>query len=106
MVAYPRNRVAEIPDRVKALMKKNGLTKVNAPKKTPTHKTKAEVVMAKSNGQYKLVRFGQQGAKPAGANPKTKAGKAKQEAYFARHNAQDPSPSKLSARWWSNKTRW
>jgi len=105
VVAYPRNRVAEIPDRVKALMKKNGLTKVNTPKKTPSHKTKAEVVMAQSNGQYKLIRFGQQGAKPAGANPKTKAGKAKQESYYARHNAQDPNPSKLSARFWAH-TRW
>ena len=98
--------MAKLPERVKTQMEKNGLTKTNTPKKTPAHKTKAEVVMAESDGKYKLVRFGQQGAKPAGANPQTKAGKQKQEAYFARHNAQDPNPSKLSARWWSNRTRW
>jgi hypothetical protein len=98
--------MAKLPERVKTQMEKNGLTQVDKPKKTPNHKTKAEVVMAELDGKYKLIRFGQQGAKPAGANPRTKADKEKQEAYFARHNAQDPNPSKLSARWWSNRTRW
>jgi hypothetical protein len=98
--------MAKLPERVKTQMEKNGLTQVDKPKKTPNHKNKAEVVMAELDGKYKLIRFGQQGAKPAGANPRTKADKEKQEAYFARHNAQDPNPSKLSARWWSNKTRW
>lgn len=98
--------MAKIPERVKTQMKKNGLTGINKPKNTPSHPTKAGVVMAKEGDTYRLVRYGQQDATPAGRNPRTKAAKAERNAYYARHNAQDPNPSKLSARYWSNKTRW
>ena len=47
-----------VPDRVKAIMKKNGLKGVNKPKRTPGHATKSHVVMASYNGKYKLIRFG------------------------------------------------
>lgn len=98
--------MAGIPERVKTQMKKNGLTGINKPKRTPNHPKKAGVVMAKEGDTYKLLRYGQQGASPAGKNPQTKAGKAKRKAYYARHNAQDPNPSKLSPRYWSNRERW
>ena len=98
--------MADIPERVKAQMRKNGLTGVNKPKRTPNHPTKAGVVMAKEGDTYRLVRYGQQSADPAGRNPRTKADKAKRASYYARHNAQDPNPSKLSPRYWSHKTRW
>ena len=87
-------------------MKANGLTGVNKPKKTPSHKTKSHVVMAKEGDTYKLVRFGQQGVKGAGKNPTTAKDKARKKSYYARHNAQDSSPSKLSARYWSHKVKW
>ena len=32
--------------------------------------------------------------------------KARRRSYYARHNAQDPSPDKLSARYWSHKVKW
>ena len=95
-----------VPDRVKAIMKKEGLSGVNKPKRTPSHKTKSHVVMAKQGDQYKLIRFGQQGVKGAGKNPKSKKDKARKKSYYARHNAQDSSPSKLSARYWSHKVKW
>jgi hypothetical protein len=95
-----------IPERVKSAMKANGLTGVNKPKKTPSHKTKSHVVMAKEGDSYKLVRFGQQGVKGAGKNPSTAKDKARKKSYYARHNAQDSSPSKLSARYWSHKVKW
>lgn len=95
-----------IPQRVKTQMAKEGLSSVNKPKKTPSHKTKSHVVMAKEGDSYKLVRFGQQGVTGAGKNPKTAKDKARKKSYYARHNAQDASPSKMSARYWSNITKW
>ena len=35
----------------------------NKPKRTPSHKTKSHVVLAKQGNRVKLIRFGQQGAK-------------------------------------------
>jgi len=87
-------------------LKKLGLTKYNKPKRTPNHKTKSHVVVAKVGDKTKTIRFGQQGVTGAGGNPKTKADKARKKSYYARHNAQDPNPSKLSARYWSHKTKW
>lgn len=95
-----------VPERVKTLMKENGLEGVNKPKRTPSHPTKSHVVMAKEGDEYKLIRFGQQGVKGAGKNPTSKKDKARKKSYYARHNAQDPNPSKLSARYWSHKVKW
>ena len=49
---------------------------------------------------------GQQGVRGAGKNPKTAKDKARKRSYYARHNAQDANPSKLSARYWSHKVKW
>ena len=95
-----------IPERVKNTMKKEGLKGVNKPKRTPSHKTKSHVVMAKEGNTYKLIRFGQQGVKGAGKNPKTKKDKARKKSYYARHNAQGKPKSKLSAKYWSHKVKW
>ena len=95
-----------VPERVKNTMKREGLKGVNKPKRTPGHKTKSHVVMAKQGDTYKLIRFGQQGVKGAGINPKSKKDKARKKSYYARHNAQDSKPSKLSARYWSHKVKW
>ena len=95
-----------VPDRVKAIMKKNGLKGVNQAKRTPGHKTKSHVVMAKEGNTYKLIRFGQQGVKGAGKNPKSAKDKARKKSYYARHNAQGKPTSKLSAKYWSHKVKW
>ena len=95
-----------IPERVKNTMKKEGLKGINKPKRTPSHKTKSHVVMAKEGNTYKLIRFGQQGVKGAGKNPKTKKDKARKKSYYARHNAQGKPKSKLSAKYWSHKVKW
>ena len=83
-----------------------GVSAYNKPKRTPSHPTKSHVVVAKSGGQVKTIRFGQQGVKGAGRNPKTAKEKARRKSYYARHNAQDAKPSKMSARYWSHKTKW
>ena len=83
-----------------------GVSGYNKPKKTPSHPTKSHVVVAKSGDQVKTIRFGQQGVKGAGKNPTSAKDKARRKSYYARHNAQDPSPDKLSARYWSHKVKW
>jgi|TARA_R110000824_G_scaffold5865_8_gene26869 hypothetical protein len=88
------------------LIKKHGLAGVNKPKRTPKHKTKSHVVLAKDGDSMKLIRFGQQGVSGAGKNPKTAKDKARKKSYYARHNAQDSKPSKMSARYWSHRTKW
>jgi tRNA(Ile2) C34 agmatinyltransferase TiaS len=94
------------PDRVKNKMKELGLSGVNKPKRTPSHKTKSHVVMAKEGDQHKLIRFGQQGVKGAGKNPKTAKDKARKKSYYARHDAQGKPSTKLSAKYWSHKVKW
>ena len=68
----------------------------NKPRRTPKHKTKSHIVKACSKGKEKIIRFGQQGVRGAGKNPKTAKDKARKKSYYARHNAQDSNPSKLS----------
>ena len=83
--------------RAKAKQLSKDRLKCNKPKKTPSHKTKSHVVKACEDGKEKLIRFGQQGVKGAGKNPKTEKEKARKKSYYARHNAQDKNPDKFSA---------
>mgnify|MGYP000258620078 FL=1 len=83
-----------------------GVSGFNKPKRTPSHPKKSHVVVAKVGDKIKTIRFGQQGVKGAGKNPKSAKDKARKKSYYARHNAQDAKPSKLSARYWSHKVKW
>ena len=94
------------PERVKSKMRELGLSGVNKPKRTPSHKTKSHVVMAKEGDKHKLIRFGQQGVRGAGKSPKTAKDKARKKSYYARHNAQGKPTTKLSAKYWSHKVKW
>ena len=85
--------------RVKATVKRLGLSGVNKPKRTPKHKTKSHVVMASEGGKYKLIRFGQQGV--TGDRRPTK----RQASFKARH-AKNIKKGKMSAAYWANKVKW
>jgi len=85
---------------------KIGASGYNKPVRTKDHPKKSHAVVAKEGDKIKLIRFGQQGVKGAGSNPKTAKDKARKKSYYARHNAQDSNPSKLSARYWSHRTKW
>ena len=95
-----------MPAKKDSRLKKAGVSGYNKPKRTPSHPTKSHVVVAKKGDKIKTIRFGQQGVKGAGKNPKTAKDKARKKSYYARHNAQDPKPDKLSARYWSHKVKW
>ena len=85
---------------------KAGVTGYNKPKRTPNHKTKSHVVVAKEGDKVKTIRFGQQGVRGAGKNPKTAKDKARKRSYYARHDAQGKPTTKLSAKYWSHKVKW
>tara|TARA_B100001939_G_scaffold236421_1_gene203938 strand:- start:24324 stop:24728 length:405 start_codon:yes stop_codon:yes gene_type:complete len=92
-------------NRKKALLKKHGLKGVNKPKRTPKHPTKSHVVLAQEGHKLKLIRYGQQGVKGAGKNPKTAKEKARRKSFKARH-AKNIKKGKMSAAYWANKTKW
>ena len=77
----------------------------NKPKRTPNHPTKSHAVLAKEGDQIKLIRFGQQGVKGAGKNPKSKSEKARKKSFKARH-AKNINKGKMSAAYWADKVKW
>ena len=88
-------------------LKRAGVSGYNKPKRTPGHKTKSHVVVAKQGDKIKTIRFGQQGAKTAGA-PKageSQAMKNKRKSFKARHG-KNIAKGKMSAAFWADKTRW
>lgn len=98
---------AEKHARAKAKMKELGLSGFNKPKRTPGHKTKSHAVMAKEGDTTKLIRFGEQGAKTAGAPKKgeSEAMKKKRASFKARHG-KNIKKGKMSAAFWANKSKW
>jgi hypothetical protein len=79
----------------------------NRPRRTPGHPAKSHVVKACEAGQERVIRFGEQGAKTAGAPRagESQAMKDKRASFKARH-AQNIAKGKMSAAWWADKTRW
>ena len=63
--------------------------------------------MAKSGDRYKLIRFGQQGARTAGKPRRGESArmKAKRKSFKARH-ARNIAKGKMSAAYWANKVKW
>lgn len=83
-----------------------GVSGYNKPKRTPLHPTKSHVVVAKEGDKVKTIRFGQQGVS---GSPKregeSESDKNRRESFKARH-AKNIAKGKMSAAWWSSKTKW
>tara|TARA_R110001632_G_scaffold105339_1_gene214666 strand:+ start:150 stop:455 length:306 start_codon:yes stop_codon:yes gene_type:complete len=84
-----------------------GVSGYNKPKRTPNHPTKSHIVVAKSGGQIKTIRFGQQGAKTAGKPKKgeSEAMRKKRASFKARHR-KNIARGPMSAAYWANKVKW
>ena len=90
-----------------------GVSGYNKPKRTPSHPTKSHVVVARSGGKIKTIRFGQQGKKVGslkGTAGKPKAGesarmKAKRKSFKARHG-KNIKKGPMSAAYWADKVKW
>lgn len=94
-----------MPSKADPRLKRAGVSGYNKPKRTPNHPKKSHVVVAKEGGRVKTIRFGQQGVSGAGKNPSTAKQKARRKSFKARH-AKNISKGKMSAAYWSNKTKW
>jgi hypothetical protein len=83
-----------------------GVSGYNKPKRTPNHPTKSHIVVAKSGGQVKTIRFGQQGVS---GSPKKQGESAsyrnRRESFQARH-AKNIAKGPMSAAYWANKVKW
>ena len=71
----------------------------NKPKRTPKHKTKKFVVVAKQGDQVKTIRFGDANMTIKKEQP------ARRKSFRARHKC-DTANDKLTARHWSCKNLW
>ena len=84
-----------------------GVSGFNKPKRTPNHPKKSHVVVAKVGDKVKTIRFGEQGAKTAGA---PKAGESdrmkKKRASFKARHSKNIAKGKMSAAYWADKVKW
>jgi len=79
-------------------LKRAGVSGFNKPKRTPSHKTKSHIVVAKEGTKIKTIRFGQQGVK-TNQTPKQR------KAFKARH-AKNIARGKMSGAYWANRVKW
>jgi hypothetical protein len=88
-------------------LERAGVSGYNKPKRTPNHPKKSHIVVAKVGDKIKTIRFGEQGAKTAGAPKKgeSEAMKKKRASFKARHSA-NISKGKISAAFWADKVKW
>ena len=79
----------------------------NKPKRTPNHPKKSHVVLAKEGDTVKMIRFGEQGAKTAGAPKAGESDKMKKKrASFKARHAKNIAKGKMSAAYWADKAKW
>ncbi|MEK9696268.1 MAG: hypothetical protein VW270_10915 [Candidatus Poseidoniales archaeon] len=86
-------------------IKRLGVAGYNKPKRTPNHPTKSHVVLAKVGDRVKTIRFGQQGVRGAGKNPRTAEQKARRKSFLARHR-KNIQKGRMSAAFWAAKVKW
>tara|TARA_R100000278_G_scaffold114854_1_gene93518 strand:- start:1881 stop:2171 length:291 start_codon:yes stop_codon:yes gene_type:complete len=96
-----------MPKKKDSRLAKVGVSGYNKPKRTPNHRTKSHVVVAKVGDKIKTIRFGQQGVKTAGKPKKGESAKqkARRKSFKARH-AKNIAKGKMSAAYWADKVKW
>lgn len=79
----------------------------NAPKRTPDHPKKSHIVKACYDGKEKVIRFGEQGAKTAGAPKQGESERmTKKRTSFKSRHAKNIAKGKSSAAYWADKVKW
>ena len=87
-----------LTDAEKNRLKRVGLSRLNKPKRPPSHPTKKAVVAVRDGSKIKVIRFGDQ---KMGHNYSPEARKS----FKARH-AKNIARGKTSAAFWANKVFW
>ena len=100
-----RRRTTKRKSKRDSRLKRVGVSGYNKPKRTPNHRTKSHVVVAKVGKRIKTIRFGQQGVRGAGKSPKSTAQRKRRASFKARH-AKNIAKGKMSAAYWANKVKW
>ena len=80
-------------------LKRAGVSGYNKPKRTPGHKTKSHIVVAKVGDKTKKIRIAKQ--RQPGEKTMTKRAKS----FKARHS-KNIAKGKFSAAFWANKVKW
>lgn len=80
-------------------LKRAGVSGFNKPKRTPNHPKKSHIVVAKEGSKIKTIRFGQQGV--SGDKKNT----PRRKSFMARHR-KNINKGKMSAAYWSARTKW
>jgi hypothetical protein len=83
-----------------------GVSGYNKPKRTPSHPTKSHIVVAKSGGKVKTIRFGQQGVSGSPKKAGESAGYAARRKSFQARHAKNIAKGPMSAAYWANKVKW
>ena len=79
----------------------------NRPRATPDHPKKSHVVKACEGGKEKVIRFGEKGAKTAGAPKAGESAKmTKKRASFKARHSKNIAKGKMSAAYWADKEKW
>ena len=96
-----------MPAQKDSRLERAGVPGYNKPKRTPGHKTKSHVVVAKVGTKVKTIRFGQQGVSTAG---KPKAGESRTQKMrrksFKARQGKNIAKGKMSAAYWADKVKW
>ena len=88
-------------------LERAGVSGFNKPKRTPNHPKKSHVVVAKEGDKIKTIRFGEQGASTAGKPKVNESDKMKKKrASFKARHAKNIAKGKMSAAYWSDRTKW
>ena len=88
-------------------LKKAGVSAYNTPKRTPSHKTKSHIVVAKQNGKIKTIRFGDKKLGHAMKRHDAKSNQRRKNFKSRFHKLIEKNKNnKLSAMYWSNKILW
>jgi len=88
-------------------LKRAGVRGYNKPKRTPGHRTKSHIVVAKVGTKIKTIRFGQQGASTAGKPKKSESERMrKKRASFKARHRKNIAKGKMSAAYWADKVKW
>ena len=98
-MVYIKRKKDKMAKKKDSRLTKAGVSGYNKPKRTPSHKTKSHVVVAKVGDKVKTIRFGQQGV--SGDRKETK----RSDAFKARH-AKNIKKGKMSAAYWANRVKW
>lgn len=98
--------VAKKPTSKDPRLARAGVSGYNKPKATPNHPTKSHIVVAKSGGMVKTIRFGQQGVKGSPKKAGESAAYASRRKRFQTRHARNIAKGPMSAAYWANKVKW